>query len=110
MAGANASRTLNGSFAGLPMQTTFGVQTRYDAIDLALTDTFQRSFLSNVRSDRVGEGSVGVYVAEHGALDGLAAHHGRLARRLLSGARQLDLRSQQFRHGRAPASAVRNSG
>ena len=26
MAGANASRTLNGSFAGLPMQTTFGVQ------------------------------------------------------------------------------------
>ena len=43
------------------MQTTFGVQTRYDAIDLALTDTFQRSFLSNVRSDKVGEGSVGVY-------------------------------------------------
>ena len=58
MAGGNASRTLNGSFAGLAMQTTFGVQTRYDAIDLALTDTFQRSFLSNVRSDRVGEGSV----------------------------------------------------
>ena len=61
MAGADASRTLNSLFAGLPMQTTFGVQTRYDAIDLALTDTFQRSFLSNVRSDRVGEGSVGVY-------------------------------------------------
>ncbi len=61
MAGANASRTLNSLFAGLQMQTTFGVQTRYDAIDLALTDTFQRSFLSNVRSDKVGEGSVGVY-------------------------------------------------
>src|SRR5215475_8649066 len=61
MSGGNASRTLNWSFAGLPMQTTFGVQTRYDAIDLALTNTFQRSFLSNVRSDRVGEGSVGVY-------------------------------------------------
>ena len=61
MAGANASRTLNGSFAGLPMETTFGVQTRYDDIDLALTDTYQRSFLSNVRSDKVGEGSVGVY-------------------------------------------------
>ena len=61
MAGANASRTLDGSFAGRPMQTTFGVQTRYDDIDLALTDTFQRSFLSNVRSDKVGEGSVGVY-------------------------------------------------
>ncbi|HLG79878.1 MAG TPA: TonB-dependent receptor [Bradyrhizobium sp.] len=61
MLGGNASRTLDGSFAGLPMQTTFGVQTRYDAIELALTDTYQRSFLSNVRSDRVGEGSVGVY-------------------------------------------------
>ncbi|AMA61497.1 TonB-dependent receptor [Bradyrhizobium sp. CCGE-LA001] len=61
MAGANISRTLNGSFAGLPMQTTFGLQSRYDAIDLALTNTFQRGFLSNIRSDKVGEGSVGVY-------------------------------------------------
>ena len=62
MAGANASRTLTGAFAGRPTETTFGIQTRYDAINLALTDTYQRSFLSNVRSDRVGEGSVGVYV------------------------------------------------
>ncbi|MBR0781023.1 TonB-dependent receptor [Bradyrhizobium iriomotense] len=61
MAGANISRTLNGSFAGLPMQTIFGLQSRYDAIDLALTNTFQRSFLSNVRSDKVGEGSIGLY-------------------------------------------------
>jgi outer membrane receptor protein involved in Fe transport len=61
MAGANASRTLDGSLAGRPMQTTFGVQTRYDDITLALTDTFQRSFLSNVRSDKVGEASIGVY-------------------------------------------------
>ncbi|KYG20794.1 TonB-dependent receptor [Bradyrhizobium sp. AT1] len=61
MAGANISRTLNGSLAGLPMQTTFGLQSRYDAIDLALTNTFQRGFLSNVRSDKVGEGSVGLY-------------------------------------------------
>ncbi|QQO32971.1 TonB-dependent receptor [Bradyrhizobium diazoefficiens] len=61
MAGANISRMLNGSFAGLPMQTTFGLQSRYDAIDLALSNTFQRGFLSNIRSDKVGEGSVGVY-------------------------------------------------
>ena len=61
MTGANASRTINGSFAGRPMETTFGIQTRYDAINLGLTDTFQRSFLSNVRSDNVGEGSVGIY-------------------------------------------------
>jgi outer membrane receptor protein involved in Fe transport len=62
MTGANASRTLNGSFAGRFMETTFGVQTRYDDINLGLTDTFQRSFLSNVRSDKVEEASVGVYV------------------------------------------------
>lgn len=62
MAGANISRTLNGTLAGLPMQTTFGLQSRYDAIDLALTNTFQRGFLSNIRSDKVGEGSVGLYI------------------------------------------------
>lgn len=61
MLGANASRTLVGSLAGLPMETTFGAQTRYDNIALALTDTYQRSFLSNVRSDKVGESSIGVY-------------------------------------------------
>ncbi len=61
LTGFNASRTLNGSFAGRPMDTTFGVQTRYDDINLALTDTFQRAFLSNVRSDKVGEASVGIY-------------------------------------------------
>jgi outer membrane receptor protein involved in Fe transport len=61
MTGGNASRTFDGSLVGRPMQTTFGVQTRYDDIDLALTDTYQRSFLSNVRSDKVGEASIGVY-------------------------------------------------
>ena len=61
MTGANASRTLESTFAEHPMETTFGVQTRYDAIELGLTDTYQRSFLSNVRSDNVGEGSVGIY-------------------------------------------------
>ncbi len=61
MAGANIARTLNGSFAGLPLQTAFGLQSRYDAIDLALTNTFHRGFLSNICSDKVGEGSVGLY-------------------------------------------------
>jgi outer membrane receptor protein involved in Fe transport len=61
MAGANASRTFDGSFAGRPIQTTFGIQTRYDDIKLALTDTCQRSFLSSVRIDSVAEASVGVW-------------------------------------------------
>lgn len=61
MAGANVSRTLNSSFAGLPMQTVVGLQSRYDAIDLALTNTVRRGFLSNIRSDKAGEGNVGLY-------------------------------------------------
>ncbi|MDR3468425.1 MAG: TonB-dependent receptor [Xanthobacteraceae bacterium] len=61
MIGANASRTFNGSFAGRQMENTFGVQTRYDDIRVALTDTYQRAFLANVRSDKVKEASVGVY-------------------------------------------------
>ncbi len=61
LTGFNASRTLTGSFAGRLMETTFGIQTRYDDISLALTNTFQRSFLSNVRSDKVGEVSTGIY-------------------------------------------------
>ena len=61
LTGANVSRSLVGSFAGLPMETTFGIQTRYDNIDISLTNTSQRTFLSNVRIDKVREASVGVY-------------------------------------------------
>jgi hypothetical protein len=61
MVGGNASRTLDGSLGGRPMETTFGLQSRYDEISLALSNTFQRDFLSHVRSDKVGEGSIGVY-------------------------------------------------
>jgi outer membrane receptor protein involved in Fe transport len=60
-AGANASRTYRYLYAGLPTETTFGIQTRYDAISLGLTDTSQRTFIANIRTDKVGEGSVGIY-------------------------------------------------
>ncbi len=61
LTGANAAQTIKGTAAGLPVETTFGIQTRYDDIHLALTDTYRRAFLANVRSDNVGEGSIGVY-------------------------------------------------
>jgi outer membrane receptor protein involved in Fe transport len=61
VAGANASRTINKTIAGLATDTTVGIQTRYDNITLGLTDTYQRSFLSNIRSDKVQEASVAVY-------------------------------------------------
>jgi hypothetical protein len=62
VAGANLARTVKGSLEGLATETTLGIQTRYDAINLGLTDTYQRAFLSNIRSDKVDEGSVGIYV------------------------------------------------
>jgi outer membrane receptor protein involved in Fe transport len=61
LTGANASRTVNGTLGALPTETTVGVQSRFDDINLALTDTFARQFLSNIRSDSVTEGSVGIY-------------------------------------------------
>jgi hypothetical protein len=61
LVGANVAQTVKGSAAGLPIETTIGVQTRYDDIHLGLTGTYRRAFLSNVRSDHVSEASVGVY-------------------------------------------------
>jgi hypothetical protein len=60
-AGGSASRTYKYAYAGLRTETTFGIQTRYDAISLGLTDTYQRAFMANIRSDKVGEGSIGIY-------------------------------------------------
>ncbi|MBY0381883.1 MAG: TonB-dependent receptor [Xanthobacteraceae bacterium] len=62
LGGVNASHQFGGSFAGLPMETEIGLQSRYDDIKLALTNTVARQFLSNIRSDKVQEGSVGLYV------------------------------------------------
>ena len=50
--GGNASRTLNGEIAGLPTETSLGIQTREDIIDLGLTDTFQRAFLATSAATR----------------------------------------------------------
>ena len=44
--GGGASRTFDGTFAGLPTETVLGVQTRDDDIDTALNNSFQRQFLS----------------------------------------------------------------
>jgi hypothetical protein len=61
VAGANVARTLKGSLGDLPTETTLGIQTRYDAIKLGLTDTYHRTFLTNNRSDKADEGSIGVF-------------------------------------------------
>lgn len=61
LVGVNASQTFNHRFANLPMETTFGVQTRYDDINVGLFKTVDRQIISTVREDHVQEGSVGFY-------------------------------------------------
>lgn len=60
--GLNASHAFNHTFAGLPMETEVGVQSRYDSIRVGLSNTVQRQFLSGTRDDKVQEGSVGLFV------------------------------------------------
>jgi hypothetical protein len=62
--GGGVSRTFQGALFGRPAETVVGVQARYDDIDVALTDTVQRQFLSNILLDHVNEGNAGIY-AEH---------------------------------------------
>lgn len=62
LAGVNASHTFNTMFAGLPMQTEIGIQSRYDDIKVALSNTYQRQYLGGTRDDKVKEGSVGLFI------------------------------------------------
>ena len=59
--GGGASRTFNGTLFNLPSQTVFGLQTRYDDINVGLNNTVGRQFLSNTLFDHVNEGNVGIY-------------------------------------------------
>ena len=60
-AGGGASRTIDGAFGNLPTTTVFGIQTRYDDINVGLSNTAQRILLSNTLFDHVNEGNAGIY-------------------------------------------------
>ena len=45
----------------MPIETVFGVQTRYDDIITQLNYSYQRQLLSPYIDDHVGEGNVGIY-------------------------------------------------
>jgi len=62
--GFGASRAINGTLFGRPTETVFGIQSRYDDIDLALNNTVQRQITSPTLADHVNEGNAGIY-AEH---------------------------------------------
>ena len=59
--GAGASRTVEGTLFSRPTETVFGFQSRYDDINVALSDTVQRQFLSTILSDHVEEGNAGIF-------------------------------------------------
>jgi len=59
--GAGISRTIDGTMFGLPSETVYGFQSRFDDINLSLSDTFQRQFLSATLNDHVNEGNAGIY-------------------------------------------------
>ncbi len=59
--GAGASRTVDGTLFNLPTETVYGIQSRYDDINVALSDTVQRQFLSPILSDHVNEANAGIY-------------------------------------------------
>ena len=59
--GGAVSRTFNGTLFNLPSQTVVGLQTRDDDINVGLTNTFRREFLSNTSFDPVNEGNAGIY-------------------------------------------------
>src|SRR3569623_1371095 len=62
LGGINASHIFKSTFAGLPMETEIGLQSRYDDIRLTLSNTYQRQLLSETRDDEVKEASVGIYI------------------------------------------------
>jgi outer membrane receptor protein involved in Fe transport len=59
--GGALSREYRHTLFGSPAETTFGLQTRYDRIDVGLFNTAQRNILSVVRDDTVDEASTGLY-------------------------------------------------
>ncbi|MCK8785541.1 TonB-dependent receptor [Roseomonas sp. NAR14] len=66
--GLNVSHTVPHALLGAPSETEFGVQTRHDEIRLGLFRTRERDRLSTVRTDRVEQGSLGLYVENRTAV------------------------------------------
>jgi outer membrane receptor protein involved in Fe transport len=59
--GFNAQHAYKYRLLDFPMETRFGVQTRYDDIRVGLQETAQRQIYDTIRNDWVNEASVGVW-------------------------------------------------
>ncbi len=60
--GLRPTLTWGGTLGGAESVTRAGLQMRYDSIDVTLTSTENRDFVSLTRQDNVGEGTTGVFV------------------------------------------------
>ena len=107
--GAGVSRTINGTLFSRPTETLFGVQTRYDDIDVSLGNTVRPpvSVKHALRPRRRGQ--CRHLCAEYDALDRLVQDHRRLAGRLFLGVGEFDLAAGELRQCPRPRSAARNS-
>ena len=59
--GLKAEHGWNYEFAGFPMETRVGLQSRYDNIRVGLQDTYQTMPYDTLTNDQVAEGNVGVW-------------------------------------------------
>ena len=59
--GLKAEHGWNYNFAGFPVETRVGVQSRYDDIRLGLQDTYDKMAFQTLSNDAVDEGNVGVW-------------------------------------------------
>ncbi|MFZ5737308.1 MAG: TonB-dependent receptor [Pseudomonadota bacterium] len=59
--GLNGTQRFDYRFAGMPVETRIGLQSRADNIDLGLDKTLRRDWLSTVRADEVSEQSLGLW-------------------------------------------------
>ena len=96
-AGGGASRTIDGTFANLPTETVFGVQTRYDDINVGLNQHGSAPVLVKHPRRPHRRRQCRNLCAEYGALDRLVAHQYRLARRCLRGVGRFDAATGELR-------------
>ena len=80
--GLKAEHGWNYNFAGFPVETRIGVQSRYDDIRVGLQDTYDKMAFQTLTNDAVDEGNVGLWTDTHREMDTLAAHDGGRSRRL----------------------------
>ncbi len=59
--GLKAEHGWNYQFAGFPVETRFGVQSRYDDIRVGIQDTYNKMAFQTVTNDAVDEGNVGLW-------------------------------------------------